>query len=93
VASGLSDPVLANLVQQRFVADFQQRGRLFAVPVGFVEGPADGFGLGAILGGSRQGFQASRTVTGVLRSRLEVGSIAIGFRTQFLDSQLLVPKD
>jgi hypothetical protein len=52
VAFGSGNPVLANLVQQRLVGDLQQRSRLFAVPVGFDERPADGFGLGSILGGS-----------------------------------------
>ena len=54
VALGLSDAVLPDLIQQRLVADLQQRGRLLAVPVGFVESLADGLSFGSVLGSTSQ---------------------------------------
>ena len=53
MALGLSDAVLPNLVQQRLIADFQQRSSLLAVPVGFIQSFADGLGFGSVFGSSR----------------------------------------
>jgi len=54
VALGLCDAVLADLIQQRLVADLQQRGSLLAVPIGFVESFADGLSFGSVLGSASQ---------------------------------------
>jgi hypothetical protein len=43
MALGLCNSVLADLIQQSLIADFQKRRRLFAVPVGFVQSFSDGF--------------------------------------------------
>jgi hypothetical protein len=53
----LRDAVLADLVQQGLVADFQQSRSLFPIPVGFVERLGDGFGFGPVFGGAGQDFR------------------------------------
>ena len=59
MALGLGNPVLANLIEQRLVTDLQQRRRLLAIPIGFVERLADRFSLGSIFGGAGQRLQPS----------------------------------
>src|SRR5437660_4828715 len=46
----LCDAVLANLVEQCFVADLQQHRGLFAIPVSLVEGTGDSFRLRLVFG-------------------------------------------
>ena len=92
VALGLRDAVLPNLVKQRLVADLQQRGRLFAVPVGFIKCFGNGFGLGAILGAAGQRFKPAYRVGSILRRRIKLGSATVSLGTQFVDGQFLVPK-
>ncbi len=61
------DAVLADLVQQSFVADLQQRRRLLAIPVGLIESFGDGFGFGPIFCVTRQRLQTApgfRSVAG-----------------------------
>ena len=59
VPFGFGNPVLADLVQQGFVADLENRGRLFAVPVGLLQCLGDGLRFGFIFGGASQRFQAA----------------------------------
>jgi hypothetical protein len=56
VALGLRDAVLADFVEQGFVADLEQCGCLLAVPVGLVKRLPDRFRFGFILGAARYGF-------------------------------------
>ena len=49
-AAALRDAVLTDLIEQRFVADLQQRGRLLAIPVRLFQRAGDGFRLRSILG-------------------------------------------
>ena len=51
---GLRDAVLADLIEQGFVADLQHRGGLFSIPVRFLKSPRNRFRLRFILGGPRQ---------------------------------------
>ena len=59
-ALGLSDAVLADLVEQSFIADLENRCRLLTVPVRLLQSLGDGLGLGFIFGSARQRFQAAR---------------------------------
>ena len=59
VAFGFGDSVLADLVEQRFVADLENRGGLLAVPVGLFQSLGDGLRFGFIFGGAGQRFQAT----------------------------------
>ena len=49
-AAALRDSVLADFVEQGFIADLQQCRGLFAIPVRFFESPGDRFGFRLIFG-------------------------------------------
>ena len=51
-AALLCDAVLANLIEQGFVADLEQRRCLLAVPIRFFERAGNCFGLGFVLSAS-----------------------------------------
>ena len=55
----LRNAVLADFVEQRLVADLEQRGRLLAVPVGFIKRFGDGFGLSFILRAASNRFKST----------------------------------
>jgi len=59
VAFVVGDSVLANFVEQGFVADLQDRGGLLAVPVCLFQSAHDGFGFGFVFGAAGEGFQAT----------------------------------
>ena len=47
-ATPFGNAVLADLIEQSFVADFEQGCGLFAVPIGLLEGLRDGGGFGFV---------------------------------------------
>lgn len=52
MALGFGNAVLADFVEQSFVADLQQPGCLFTIPVGLFERLADGFAFSFIFSGA-----------------------------------------
>src|SRR5208282_2846287 len=53
MALGLGNPILPDLIQQRLVADLQQRRGLLAIPVGLLQRMRDGLRFGFVLGSAR----------------------------------------
>ena len=72
-AAALRNAVLADFIEQSFVADLQQRRGLFAIPVRLFQGTGDGFGLSFIFGVARQGLQAA----GGASTRASAGYIGV----------------
>ena len=60
VPFGFGNAVLPDLIEQGFVTDLQDRGSLFAVPVGLFQSLGNGLRFGFIFGGTCQRFQAAR---------------------------------
>jgi len=77
-------PYCRILYSSAFVADLQKHRRLLAVPVGFVEGFADGFGFGFVLrAGGPPTFNPPPELPETWRRRIKLRPMAIGLRTQF----------
>ena len=57
-AAALRYAVLADFVEQSFVADLQKRRGLFAIPVCFFEGPGNGFGFSFVFGVAGKGLHS-----------------------------------
>ena len=64
-AAALRYSVLADFIEQGFVADLQQGCGLLAIPVCFFQSAGYGFGFRFILGVARQRFQAAAAGLGV----------------------------
>src|SRR5215469_10258220 len=92
MAAGLGDSVLADFVEQRFVADLQNCGRLLAVLVGLLKRASDGLGFGFVLGRARQRLQASGI--GCLGGAVGRSSaVAIVAGKEFADGEIFVAKN
>src|SRR5580704_13267695 len=63
MALGLGNPILPDLIQQRLVADLQQRGGLLAIPVRLLQRVRDGPRLGFVFGGARHRLQPASIVS------------------------------
>src|SRR5437867_12373634 len=91
MALGLSDPVLANLVKQRLVADLQQRRSLLTVPVGFFQSFGNGFGFGLVFGGARQRLQSSGALLrAIARCGVELRAAAVALRMEFVYGEFFI---
>ena len=93
MALRLGNSVLADFVEQGFVADLEKAGGLLAVPVGLFQSLSDGLRLGFIFGGSCQGFQASAGLSSARRgvARYSTGAVVSG--QQFGNGEFLIPEN
>jgi hypothetical protein len=94
VALGFGNSILPNFVEQSFVADLQDPGCLFAIPIGLFERLPDGFSLGFVLGAASQGFQSATRVP-AFHARLSAcaASVAVMKGLQFRGCEVLIPED
>ena len=89
VALGLCDSVLANFVQQRLVADLQDRRSLLAVPVCLLQSAHNCFRLGFIFGAAGNRFQTAAIA--ILRRGIGMrAAVTVILGLQFGDGQILV---
>src|SRR4051794_20404879 len=88
--SAALDFVLADLIEQCFVADLEYGRGLFAVPVGLLQGPGDGFDFSLILNVADKTFQSTFG-----RSVCLKGGIADRIRTdlQFLHGHVFIAEN
>src|ERR1700757_1578182 len=95
MSASLGNPVLANLVEQRLVADLQQDGGLLTVPVSLLEGLRDGGGLGFVLGAARERLEAAcrRIGSGFAAAIRALAAVHVVLGVEFGDSQLLVAEN
>lgn len=56
--------VLADFIEEGFVANIEQSGCFFAIPFGLPQCAGDGFALGFVLKAANEGFQVSRPFLG-----------------------------
>jgi hypothetical protein len=78
----LGDSILANFVEQGFVADLQHAGCLFAVPVGLLECLANGFAFGFVFCAARHRFQPAG-ISAPAGIGMNASAVTIGSRLQF----------
>ena len=73
-----ANSILADLVEQRFVADLQQGRRLFAVPVGFIQALAIASASASSFALRARDFKPPARSGRVLRSRrIELRAVAV----------------
>ena len=89
--SGLGDAILADLVEQGFVADLQNGGCLLAIPIGLFQGASDGEGFRFIFRRAPEGLQTSSITR---PGRLARGSsVAIVAGQKLGDGQALISQN
>ena len=93
VAFGFRDSVLPDFVEQRFVADLQQRGRLLAVPVGLFESLCDGLGFGFILSVAGQAISIPCRISGLCSGIAVRAAAAVIFRLKLRHGQVFIAQN
>src|SRR5882672_3841436 len=64
-AAALSDAILTDFVEQCLVADLEQHGCLFSIPIGLFQSSGNGFRFGFVFGVASERLQTTRAASGL----------------------------